>query len=72
MSPVGRHSAKPVEMFDRVELLLRGPYLELFARTARPGWTALGNELGQEAAAPVDGGADEDLTARPAFLEQAG
>ena len=24
-----------------------GPYLELFARQNRPGWTALGNEVGQ-------------------------
>lgn len=39
------HSAKPEEAQDRTEQLLPGPYLELFARRSRPGWTCLGNEL---------------------------
>lgn len=40
------HSAKPDEFFEIVEALCPGPYLELFARRPRPGWTCLGNELG--------------------------
>jgi N6-adenosine-specific RNA methylase IME4 len=39
-----RHSEKPSEFFDIVEQVSPGPYLEMFARTARPGWSAWGNE----------------------------
>jgi N6-adenosine-specific RNA methylase IME4 len=42
----GRHSAKPDEFFEIVEQLCAGPYLELFARRERPGWTCLGDEKG--------------------------
>jgi len=40
-----QHSAKP-EIFytDIVEKLSDGPYVELFARGQRPGWTCLGKE----------------------------
>ena len=41
----GRHSEKPEAFFDIVEALCPGPYVELFARRRRPGWTCLGNEL---------------------------
>lgn len=41
----GRHSAKPEEFYQIVESLRAGPYVELFARRQRPGWTCLGNEL---------------------------
>lgn len=43
----GRHSAKPEAFFDLVEALVPGPYVELFARRQRPGWTCLGNEIPQ-------------------------
>lgn len=43
-----RHSAKPEEFQDMVEAVSPGPYLELFARRARPGWTAWGNECKTE------------------------
>jgi len=49
-APVGRHSAKPEAFFDLVEALAAGPYVELFARRRRRGWTCIGNE--------VDGPAD--------------
>lgn len=42
----GKHSAKPAAFFSMVEQLARGPYLELFAREPRAGWTTIGNELG--------------------------
>lgn len=45
MAPVGRHSEKPAEIFTRIEALVGGPYLELFAREQQPGWTCLGNEI---------------------------
>ena len=45
-APVRRHSEKPAEFFAIVERLYRGPYVELFARRNRPGWTTLGNQVG--------------------------
>ena len=42
LAPVGQHSAKPEEVRARIERLFAGPYLELFARQATPGWTAGG------------------------------
>lgn len=41
------HSRKPDEMYGLLEGLFDGPYLELFARTSRPGWTSWGNETGK-------------------------
>lgn len=41
------HSVKPECFYtDIVEKLSVGPYVELFARRRRPGWTCLGNEVG--------------------------
>lgn len=47
---VGRHSEKPSKFFDIIESLVDGPYLELFARRHRPGWTCIGDELTKEPA----------------------
>lgn len=44
LSPVREHSRKPDAAYDRVRRYCDGPYLELFARTERPGWSAWGNE----------------------------
>lgn len=38
------HSRKPDEIYGIVETCSPGPYLELFARFRRPGWTQWGNE----------------------------
>jgi N6-adenosine-specific RNA methylase IME4 len=38
------HSRKPDETFARIEALYAGPYLEMFARQQRPGWTVWGNQ----------------------------
>ncbi len=44
-APRGVHSVKPTEMYDTIETMYPNlAYLELFARTARPGWTAWGNQ----------------------------
>lgn len=40
----GVHSRKPMKIHEWAELVSHGPYLEMFARTARPGWEAWGNE----------------------------
>jgi N6-adenosine-specific RNA methylase IME4 len=45
IAPRGRHSEKPEEVARRIERLYPGPYLELFARRQRPGWTCWGNEV---------------------------
>src|SRR5215831_6193470 len=49
IAPVGdEHSAKPDEVYRRIERLYPGPYLELFARKPRDGWTTWGNEIPRE------------------------
>lgn len=40
----GRHSEKPAEFFRLVEALCPGPRLELFGRSAREGWTVIGDQ----------------------------
>lgn len=47
MEPRREHSRKPDETYSRIEALVGGPYLELFARQAHPGWDAWGNEVGK-------------------------
>lgn len=42
-----QHSRKPDCVYGRIERLVAGPYLELFARTTRPGWTSWGNQVGK-------------------------
>jgi len=39
------HSRKPDELYDIIERCSPGPYLELFARHAKPGWYQWGDEL---------------------------
>lgn len=38
------HSRKPDEAYDLIEACSRAPFIELFARGARKGWTSWGNE----------------------------
>lgn len=51
-APRGRHSEKPLVVYERLELLYpERSKLELFARgRPRPGWTAWGNQVEQDAA----------------------
>lgn len=42
------HSRKPDEIYDLIEACSWGPYLELFARIRRKGWTIWGNEAPEE------------------------
>jgi N6-adenosine-specific RNA methylase IME4 len=44
IAPRREHSRKPYCVYDRIERLVAGPYLELFARQQRSGWTSWGNE----------------------------
>jgi len=43
--PRGRHSEKPEAFQSMVESISPGPYLEIFARRPRHGWSTYGNEL---------------------------
>jgi N6-adenosine-specific RNA methylase IME4 len=52
VAPVGEHSSKPEEVHERIERLVPGPYLELFARRPRDGWTVWGNEAPDIETAP--------------------
>ena len=38
IAPRRKHSQKPEEAYERLEQLIAGPYVELFARQRRPGW----------------------------------
>jgi N6-adenosine-specific RNA methylase IME4 len=44
-APRREHSAKPTSSYKRFERLSPGPYLDIFARRARKGWTTWGNEV---------------------------
>jgi len=44
VDPVREHSRKPDEFYRRVMRLAAGPYLEMFSRQEREGWTTWGNE----------------------------
>jgi len=41
----GEHSAKPEQVRRAIEQLSPGPYLELFGRGPRQGWTVFGNQI---------------------------
>lgn len=44
IEPRREHSRKPDCVHGRIERLVAGPYLEMFARTPRKGWTVWGNQ----------------------------
>jgi N6-adenosine-specific RNA methylase IME4 len=48
LAPRQEHSRKPKEQYAKVERVCPGPYLELFARERREGWTSVGHALGVE------------------------
>lgn len=45
LAPVREHSRKPDEVHERIERYCEGPYLELFARQRRKGWTCRGDQV---------------------------
>lgn len=45
-APRRRHSEKPDAFFDLVESMSPGPYLSVFERRWRMGWSAVGDEVG--------------------------
>jgi N6-adenosine-specific RNA methylase IME4 len=45
VAPRREHSRKPDEQYERIERLVDGPYLEMFARSRRRGWVFWGDQL---------------------------
>lgn len=59
------HSRKPDCVHERIERLVAGPYLELFARSTRPGWTMWGNETTKFDSQPKAELCWDDMWAKP-------
>jgi N6-adenosine-specific RNA methylase IME4 len=47
VAPVRQHSRKPDEQYQMAESIGAAPYVELFSRSARPGWDCWGDEAGK-------------------------
>lgn len=47
VAPVREHSRKPDEVHAMIERTAAAPFLELFSRESRPGWTAWGDQVGR-------------------------
>lgn len=63
------HSRKPDEMYEKIERLIPGPYIELFGRTERPGWESAGDEVGKFDAVTTCAVRSRPAAARPLLLE---
>ena len=57
IEPRRQHSRKPECVYSRIERLVAGPRLEMFARQQRPGWDVAGNDVHRFGAAPTEQGA---------------
>lgn len=51
IAPRREHSRKPDGVHERIEQLVAGPYVELFARQQHPGWDVWGNQTDKFTAA---------------------
>lgn len=62
LEPAREHSRKPDVGYDLVEALSGGPYLEMFSRSSREGWDAMGDQAGKfDALDPVEAAEIDDL-----------
>lgn len=62
------HSRKPDEQYEFIESCSPGPYLEMFARNAQPGWHVWGNEAeAEEVRGKVHKGYQGGEITRPAY-----
>lgn len=48
------HSRKPDEIYPIIEACSYGPFLEMFARHSRPGWSSWGNEVNSSSVSRTD------------------
>lgn len=55
-APLQEHSHKPEEQYAVIERISPGPYLELFARRRRPGWSAWGDQVASDITMPEQHG----------------
>jgi N6-adenosine-specific RNA methylase IME4 len=53
LHPRTPHSVKPDAFYSLIEECSPGPYLELFARRTRPGWSVWGNQVESDIALKV-------------------
>lgn len=56
IAPRREHSRKPDDIYERVERLVPGPYLDMFSREDRAGWATWGDEEGLFNKAPRECG----------------
>ena len=69
-APRREHSRKPDEFYEIIERMYPTlPKIELFARHARPGWAAWGNQIASEAATKSD--SEDSANAKVAYLAAA-
>ena len=62
IEPAREHSRKPETGYERVEALSAGPYIELFSRSSRAGWDAMGDQKGMfDTIDPIEEDAIEGL-----------
>lgn len=54
IEPRREHSRKPDCVHERIERLVAGPYVELFARRRRPNWDAWGDQVSTETESHID------------------
>ena len=69
-SPKREHSRKPDECYDLIEACSPGPYLELFARFPRDGWTQWGNEIAPLSRADVSAAGEMAAGSSCAAMDQ--
>lgn len=65
------HSRKPDELYDIIESCSPGPYLELFARQIRHGWSQWGNEVTKNGSSGEEKGHPKSLGQLELFLDLA-
>lgn len=63
IEPRRQHSRKPDCVYGRIERLVAGPYLEMFARTQRAGWSSWGNQTDKFASVEQSNATPSGLTA---------
>lgn len=68
--PRREHSRKPDDIYSRIEALVGGPYLEMFARQKWPGWSSWGNQTDKFEAAPAAPAAVDGLAVSPSIAAE--
>ncbi len=54
-APITKHSEKPEEFYRMVESCSPGPYIDVFARKKRPGWSVFGDQVRPDYQGTLDG-----------------